>query len=48
MSERRGEVHKEHDLTKIRRCELLDLSRSSAYYVAQPVGMATSNHSVPE
>lgn len=38
MSERRGEVHKEHELTKIRRCELLDLSRSSAYYVAQPVG----------
>ena len=38
MSERWGEVHKEHELTEIRRCELLDLSRSSAYYVAQSGG----------
>ena len=37
MSERRGQVHKTHVLTKTRRCNLLDVSRSSAYDVAIPV-----------
>ena len=37
MSGRREQVHKDQELTKTRRCELLEVSRSSAYYVAQPV-----------
>ena len=37
MSERREQVHIDQELTKTRRCELLEVSRSSAYYVAQPV-----------
>ena len=37
MSERREQVHKDQELTKTRRCKLLEVSRSSAYYVAQPV-----------
>ena len=32
MSERRGRIHEKHDLSKTRRCELLDVPRSSAYY----------------
>ena len=37
MNERRAQVHKAHELPKMRRCELLSLARSSAYYVAEPV-----------
>ena len=32
MSERRARVHEEHELPKTRRCALLDIARSSAYY----------------
>ena len=32
MSERRGRIHEKHELSKTRRCELLDVPRSSAYY----------------
>ena len=32
MSERRGQIHEQHALSKTRRCELLDVARSSAYY----------------
>ena len=37
MSERRGRIHEKHDLSKTRRCELLDLAHSSAYYRREPV-----------
>ena len=37
MSERREQIHTEHALSKVRRCELLDIARSSAYYCSQPV-----------
>jgi putative transposase len=37
MSERRGHIHTEHELTKTRRCELLDVARSTAYYCREPV-----------
>jgi putative transposase len=37
MSERRTQVHAEHRLPKTRRCELLSIARSSAYYRAEPV-----------
>ncbi len=37
MSERRGQIHTEHGLAKTRRCELLDVARSSAYYHPEPV-----------
>jgi putative transposase len=37
MSERRAQVHAEHKLSKIRRCELLQIARSSAYYRAEPI-----------
>ena len=37
MSERRGRIHEKHDLSKTRRCELLDVPRSSAYYRREPV-----------
>ena len=37
MSERREQIHTEHGLTKRRRCELLDVSRSTAYYRPNPV-----------
>jgi putative transposase len=37
MSERREHIHKEHELTKVRRCELLDVARSTAYYRREPV-----------
>ncbi len=40
MSVRREQVHSPHKLTKARRCELLDLPRSSAYYVPAPVNAA--------
>ena len=37
MSERREKIHTEHELPKTRRCELLDVARSSAYYRPEPV-----------
>ena len=37
MSERRDQIHAEHKLSKTRRCELLDMARSSAYYRPEPV-----------
>ena len=40
MSERRGRIHEKHDLSKTRRCELLDVARSSAYYRREPVSEA--------
>jgi putative transposase len=36
MSERRAKIHAEHALPKTRRCELLDMARSSAYYRPEP------------
>ena len=36
MSERRGQIHEQHALSKTRRCELLDVARSSAYYRREP------------
>jgi putative transposase len=32
MSKRRAQIHTEHTLSKRRRCELLDVARSTAYY----------------
>lgn len=40
MSERREQIHAEHALPKKRRCELLDVARSSAYYRPEPVSEA--------
>ena len=40
MSERRGRIHEKHDLSKTRRCELLDVPRSSAYYRRESVSEA--------
>ena len=40
MSERRGGIHEKHELSKTRRCELLDVARSSAYYRREPVSEA--------
>lgn len=37
MSERRGVIQQAHRLSKSRRCELLDVARSTAYYRALPV-----------
>ncbi len=37
MSERREKIHTEHELPKTRRCELLDVARSTAYYRPEPV-----------
>ena len=37
MSERRGRIHEKHELSKTRRCGLLDVARSSAYYRREPV-----------
>lgn len=37
MSERRAWIHTEHELPKTRRCALLDVARSSAYYRPAPV-----------
>ena len=36
MSERRAKIHAEHALAKTRRCELLDVARSTAYYRPEP------------
>ena len=40
VSERRGRIHEKHELSKTRRCELLDVARSSAYYRGEPVSEA--------
>ncbi len=40
MSERRVQIHIAHELPKTRRCELLDVARSSAYYRPEPVSEA--------
>jgi putative transposase len=40
MSERRAQIHAEHELSKTRRCELLAVARSSAYYRPEPVSEA--------
>ena len=40
MSERRGQIHTEHGLPKTRRCKLLDMAHSSAYYRPSPVSEA--------
>ncbi len=40
MSELRAQIHTEHELSKTRRCELLDVARSSAYYHPEPVSEA--------
>ena len=37
MNERRAQIQVEHALPKARRCELLEVARSSAYYRAAPV-----------
>ncbi len=37
MSERRERIHTAHKLPKTRRCELLDVARSTAYYRPTPV-----------
>ena len=37
MSERRATIHTAHELSKTRRCELLDVARSTAYYCPEPV-----------
>ena len=37
MSERREQIQKAHPLPKTRRCELLDVARSTAYYRPTPV-----------
>ena len=38
MSERRAEIQSAHKLCKARRCELLGMARSTAYYQACPLG----------
>jgi putative transposase len=40
MSELRAQIHTEHELPKTRRCALLDIARSSAYYRPEPVSEA--------
>jgi putative transposase len=37
MSERRAQIHAAHELPKSRRCELLDVARSTAYYRPTPI-----------
>ena len=37
MSERRAQIQSAHELCKARRCELLGVARSTAYYRLQPV-----------
>ena len=37
MNERRAKIHIDHELPKTRRCELLDVARSSAYYQSELV-----------
>ena len=38
MRERRAQIHTTHDLSKTRRCELLGVARSTAYYRPEPFG----------
>ena len=40
MSERRAQIHTAHGLPKTRRCELLDVARSTAYYRPERVSQA--------
>jgi putative transposase len=40
MSERRTQIHTEHELPKTRRCKLLDVAHSTAYYRPEPVSEA--------
>ena len=37
MSERRAQIHTEHGFAKTRRCELLNVARSTAYYRREPI-----------
>ena len=37
MSERRHQIHTAHKVPRTRRCELLEVARSSAYYRPEPV-----------
>ena len=37
MSERREKIHMKHALPKARRCQLLKVARSTAYYQPTPV-----------
>ncbi len=37
MSERRAQIHPTHELPKTRRCELLNVARSTAYYRREPI-----------
>ena len=37
MSERRAKIHMVHPLPKARRCQLLKVARSTAYYQPTPV-----------
>jgi putative transposase len=37
MSERRARIQMDHELPKTRRCELLDVARSTAYYQPTPI-----------
>ena len=38
MNERRAQIRKDHPLAKARRCELLSVARSTAYYRPEPLG----------
>ena len=40
MSERRAQIQLAHELPKTRRCALLDVARSTAYYQAEPLDEA--------
>ena len=40
MSERRVRIQAAHELPKTRRCELLEVARSTAYYQPQPLSEA--------
>jgi putative transposase len=40
MSECRAQIHTEHELPKTRRCKLLDVARSTAYYRSEPISEA--------
>ena len=42
MSERRAQIHTAHELPKTRRCELLGVARSTAYYRTEPVSEEVS------
>ena len=44
MSERRAQIQLAHELPKTRRCALLDVARSTAYYEAEPLDEAGLEH----